>query len=181
MITREQAERARHRAAELIRHAGLVISEAEAASIEVADFGLSNLEVEGAQILTIVATDRIGVKVLALTPGQTLPEHWHPPVGDDPGKEESVRLVAGELSVVTRGSDTLTHATIPPGKKTAYTCRHEQRLVPTATLTFAPGEMHWFQAGPDGAVAFSFSTVARDILDQFTDPAVVRTTRITET
>ena len=46
--------------------------------------------------------------------------------------------------------------------------------------TFAPGEKHWFQAGPEGAVVYSFSSVARDVLDRFTDPGIQRVTRIEE-
>jgi D-lyxose ketol-isomerase len=178
MITHEEEAAAKRDAAELLRRAGIPATATELESIEVADFGLSRLAVEGAQILTLVATDRIAVKLLLLTPHQTLPEHWHPPVGDDPGKEETVRLVWGELSVVTEGPDTLSLATVPTGKASYYTCRHEHRLDRPVTMTFEPGAKHWFQAGPEGAVAYSFSTVARDVLDGFTDPAVERVTRI---
>jgi D-lyxose ketol-isomerase len=90
VITRKEQISARQRAAELIRQAGIAISDEEAATIEVGDFGLSNLEREGGQMLTLVQTERISVKILVLFPNQTLPEHWHPPVGDDPGKEETI-------------------------------------------------------------------------------------------
>jgi D-lyxose ketol-isomerase len=69
----------------------------EADSIEVADFGLGNLEKEGVQALALVQTDRISVKVLALLPDQTVPEHWHPPVDGDPGKEETIRVITGTV------------------------------------------------------------------------------------
>ena len=46
--------------------------------------------------------------------------------------------------------------------------------------TFRPGEKHWFQGGPEGAVVYSFSSVVRDVLDGFTDPAIERITRIEE-
>jgi D-lyxose ketol-isomerase len=42
--------------------------------------------------------------------------------------------------------------------------------------TIAPGTLHWFQAGPEGAVVSEFSTASRDELDEFTDPAVARKT-----
>jgi len=95
MITKEQQKDARMRAAEMIRAAGIGITEKEAESIEVVDFGLSNLEKEGVQVLTLVQTERISVKILVLFPNQTEPEHWHPPVGDDPGKEETIRVISG--------------------------------------------------------------------------------------
>jgi D-lyxose ketol-isomerase len=45
-------------------------------------------------------------------------------------------------------------------------------------MTLEPGTKHWFQAGEKGAVMYSFSTVARDVLDGFTDPNVERVTQI---
>ena len=180
MITREEQQRAIAAANELYQRAGLLLREDEQRSVEVADFGLSNLQSEGAQILTLVQTGRLGVKLLALTPHQTLPEHWHPPVGDDPGKEETVRHLYGDIYVYVTGADTLNNGFIPEGKDAVYTLRHELVPKPGDQLTFSPGEKHWFQAGPRGAVLYSFSTVARDILDQFTDPAVQRQTVISD-
>jgi D-lyxose ketol-isomerase len=34
--------------------------------------------------------------------------------------------------------------------------------------------LHWFQAGPDGAVVSEFSSASRDELDEFTDATVRR-------
>ena len=45
-------------------------------------------------------------------------------------------------------------------------------------VTLKPGTKHWFQAGAEGAVLFSFSTAVRDLIDQFSDPNVVRVTKI---
>jgi D-lyxose ketol-isomerase len=53
-------------------------------------------------------------------------------------------------------------------------------MAPGDQITFRPGEKHWFQGGPEGAVLYSFSSVVRDTLDGFTDPGVVRTTKIVE-
>ena len=85
MLTRAQVRDAQERAAAMMRAAGVVFTPREADTIAVVDFGLSHLEIEGAQILTLVSTERVSAKVIALFPGQTLPEHWHPPVGEDPG------------------------------------------------------------------------------------------------
>jgi D-lyxose ketol-isomerase len=121
MITREQQKTARNRAAEMIRAAGIQITDEEADSIEVVDFGLSNLEKEGVQVLTLVQTDRISIKVLVLFPNQTEPEHWHPPVGDDPGKEETVRIISGTVYFCIPGEDTLKEGFIVEGKEDCYT------------------------------------------------------------
>ena len=178
MITRKQQTAAREQAAEMIRQAGITITEAEADSIEVVDFGLSNLETEGVQVLTLVQTERISVKVLAMLPNQTEPEHWHPPVGDDPGKEETIRIIAGTVYFYVAGEDTFKEGFIVAGKDDCYTMRKEIVMHPGDQLTLAPGKKHWFQARDGGAVMYSFSTIARDALDQFTDPDIVRITKV---
>jgi len=178
VITRQQQKAARKRAAEAIRQAGVKITDEEANSIEVVDFGLNQLEREGVQVLTLVQTERISVKVLVLFPNQTEPEHWHPPVEDDPGKEETVRVVAGSVYFFTSGEDTFQEGFMVEGKAHCYSMRHEIILKPSEQITLAPGEKHWFQAHDEGAVMYSFSTIARDALDQFTDPNIERITRI---
>lgn len=157
-----------------------VLRSAEVSSMEIADFGLSNIEVEGAQIITLAQTDRIAAKVLVLLPWQTEPEHRHPPVGSDPGKEETIRALWGDLLFFIPGSDTMQRGRIPPGKDDCYTCRHELSMAPGDQITLEPGTPHWFQAGDSGAVLLSLSTVARDLKDLFTDPDVVRATVIGE-
>ena len=97
MITRSEFRQAQQRAAELLQKTGLAFRPDELASIEVADFGLGELTSSGAQILTLVNTDKIAAKLLALTPGQTLPEHAHPRLGSYEGKEETIRCAWGEL------------------------------------------------------------------------------------
>jgi len=180
MITRGEHEAARARAAELIRAAGILLTESEARSIEAADFGLGRLEREGAQILTVVQTERISVKVLVLFPGQTEPEHWHPRVGNDPGKEETVRVASGTLFFYREGEGARDDASIPEGKRDVYTCRREVVMHPGDQITLPPGEKHWFQARAEPVVLYSFSTVARDVLDGFTDPAIERVTKVGE-
>ncbi len=180
MITQRERQAARNDAFERMVAAGLVLRVEEAQRIEVADFGLGHLREEGAQILTLVQTDRLAVKVIALSPWQALPEHWHPRVAEDPGKEETIRHIRGDLFVYTEGKPTLNRGRIPAGKHHAYTVRHELVLESGDQLTFAPGSKHWFLAGPRGAIAYSFSTTARDVLDQFTDPDVERITVVPE-
>jgi D-lyxose ketol-isomerase len=180
MITRSQFIALQGRAFELFRRAGLFLTSEERGRIEVADFGLGQPETEGAQIFTFVQTDRYAAKIIGLFPWQTLPEHWHPPVGDDPGKQETVRVAWGQLYLCAEGPDTLQNCRIVPGKAAAYTARCESVFDPGDTRTFQPGERHWFQGGPDGVVLYSFSSVVRDALDGFSDPAIQRSTRIVE-
>jgi D-lyxose ketol-isomerase len=180
MITRAEQMAARDRAAQMIGQSGIRITEEEKSKIEVVDFGLSHLEIEGVQVLTLVQTDRISVKVLAMLPNQTEPEHWHPPVGDDPGKEETIRVVSDTVYFYVQGENTFKQGFLVKGKERHYTMMHEIILKPGDQITFQPGEKHWFQARDDGAVMYSFSSVARDVLDQFTDPNIVRTVRVVD-
>ncbi len=53
--------------------------------------------------------------------------------------------------------------------------RHEIALRPGEQYTIPPKTLHWFQAGPEGAVVSEFSTASRDELDEFSDPDVRRT------
>ena len=78
------------------------------------------------------------------------------------------------------GEDTLKEGFIPEGKEDYYTMRKEIVMKPSDQITLAPGEKHWFQARDKGAVMYSFSTIARDALDQFTDPDIVRITKIVD-
>ncbi|MHC4535818.1 MAG: D-lyxose/D-mannose family sugar isomerase [Planctomycetota bacterium] len=178
MITASEQADAQQWAAEMMRNAGIQIRDGVISRIEVVDFGLSHLEVEGVQVLTMVSTDRLAAKVLVLFPNQTEPEHWHPKVGDDPGKQEAIRHIWGDLRFYVDGEDNMKEGFIVDGKEDVYTLRHELVLQPGDQLTFEPYEKHWFQAGPRGAVLYSFSTTVRDGLDGFTDQAIQRITVI---
>ena len=180
MISKSEQREAQQRAARMMRNAGIQIMDDEIEKIEVVDFGLSNIENEGVQVLTLVQTERISVKVLVMLPYQTEPEHWHPPVDDDPGKEETIRVIAGTVYFYVAGEDNFEKGFIVEGKDDCYVLRKEIVMKPGDQLTLAPGEKHWFQAREGGAVMYSFSTIARDALDQFTDPDIVRITKVVD-
>lgn len=180
MISKAEQQNAQVRAAQMMRDAGIQLNDSEIAAIEVVDFGLSQLNVEGVQVFTMVNTDRLAAKVLVLFPLQTEPEHWHPKVGDDPGKQETIRHIWGDLRFYVEGPDTLKEGFIVSGKQDVYTLRNEIILEPGDQLTFEPYEKHWFQGGPKGAVLYSFSTTVRDGLDGFSDPEIQRLTIVNE-
>jgi len=181
MITRAEQRQAQQRAAELLQKTGLAVRPDELAGIEVADFGLGELESSGAQILTLVNSEKIAAKLLALTPGQTLPEHAHPRLGSYEGKEETLRCAWGELYLYGPGAPTPNPKGHPPaGRVDTYTVWHEHILRPGDQVTFEQNTPHWFQAGPEGTVVWSFSTKAVDVQDVFTDPHIARRTVIVE-
>ena len=180
MLTRREYEQARQDAVEMIVRSGIQITDDEKHQLSVVDFGLSRLPIEGAQILTIVDTKRVALKIIALFPKQTEPEHWHPKVGEDPGKEETLRLIKGTLYFYGPGEDSLRCGFIPKEKEAHYTVRKEIIMKPGDQITLDPGTKHWFQAGEEGAVMYTISTTARDILDRFTDPSIVRETKVVD-
>jgi D-lyxose ketol-isomerase len=146
---------ARRRAAALLQDAGIVLTPDERDAIEVADFGLGRLEEIGLQIVVYVNTDRVCAKELVLFPGQLCPEHRHPPVGADPGKEETFRCRRGSVLLWLDGHG-------------------EVELTPGDQFTIPPDTLHWFRAGNDGAIVSEFSTRSRDETDVFTDPLIAR-------
>jgi D-lyxose ketol-isomerase len=158
VITREELREAQRYAAAQLEAAGIALTEAERASIEVADFGLSRLRELGLLVLVYVNTDRYCAKELVLYPAQTCPEHRHPPFEGTPGKEETFRCRSGLVQLRVAGEEIV----LGPG---------EQHTIPPDTL-------HSFQAGPEGAVVTEFSSASRDDLDVFTDPAVERRTNV---
>lgn len=175
MITRAQLEAARARAKEYLDRAGIVLTPEEAARIEVADFGLGELERTGLEIVTYVNTKRCCAKELVLFPGQTCPEHRHPPVEGEPGKEETFRCRWGTVYLYVPGEPTPNpHCTPPPAPEGAYTVFHEIVLEPGQQYTLEPNTLHWFQAGPEGAIVSEFSTTSRDESDIFSDKRIQR-------
>ncbi len=176
MLSEAQVRAARERARMHLAEAGIVLTPAEAAGIEVADFGLGQLESTGLELVTYVNTARVCAKELVLFPGQTCPEHRHPPVAGEPGKEETFRCRRGTvyLYVPGEGSAAGAHCRPPAGRESTYSVWHEIVLRPGEQHTIGPDTLHWFQAGPEGAVVSEFSTRSRDESDVFTDPAIRR-------
>ena len=160
MITREEQQAAQEYAATQLAAAGVVMAGNECELIEVADFGLGELGTSGLMLLVYVNTDRYCAKELVLFPRQICPEHRHPPVGDDPGKEETFRCRRGSVELWVAGDS------IP--------------LQPGEQFTIPPDTLHWFQAGDEGAVVSEFSSTSRDDLDVFTDPRIVRAPSVAE-
>lgn len=179
MITGREFEEARDWSWSLLQAAGIPLRAEERANIEVADLGLSELALTGLQILTLAATEWVGVKLLILRPGQFFPQHRHPPSPSDgyPGKEELFRGHWGEAFLYVPGMPTEGPRGEPPAHRRPHcTVWHEIVLCPEVQYRCPPNTWHWFQAGPAGAVVWSFSSRTTDAQDQFSDPAVVRQT-----
>jgi D-lyxose ketol-isomerase len=181
MLTQEQVESARTRARQYLLRAGIVLTAEESADIEVADFGLGELESTGLQAVTYVNTKRVCAKELVLFPGQTCPEHRHPPVAGQQGKEETFRCRLGKVFLYVEGTQAKRDklkCKPPTDREHAYTVWREIVLEPGQQHTILPDTLHWFQAGPEGAVVSEFSTRSRDEADIFTDPEIGRATLV---
>lgn len=179
MITIQELEQARARAREYFERAGIVLTPEEMGNIEVADFGMGELNTTGLEIVTYVNTERCCAKELVLFPNQTCPEHWHPPVQGEPGKEETFRCRWGEVYLYVPGEPTESPKCAPPAATAEhYTMLHEVVLRPGDQYTLMPGTPHWFQGGAEGAVVSEFSTRSRDESDIFRDPAIQRATKV---
>ena len=175
MLTKEEIQEARKRAKQYLDRAGIILKPEEAEEIEIADFGLSNLEQSGLEIVVYVNTDRVCAKELVIFPRQTCPEHRHPQVEGEPGKEETFRCRWGKVYLFVPGSPTPNPSAKPPaGHEAYYTVWREVVLNPGDQYTLMPDTLHWFQAGPEGAIVSEFSTRSRDEADVFTDPEIQR-------
>lgn len=180
-LRRSEIIAAQARTAALFEEAGIVLTEAERAGIEVAGFGLGELETEGLELVTYVNTDRYCAKELALFPRQTCPEHLHPDVDGQTGKMETFRCRWGLVYLYVEGEPAADiQAVIPARSASFYTVRHEIVLRPGEQYTIPPNTRHWFQGGPEGAIVSEFSSTSRDEFDVFTDPGVVRIPPIIE-
>ena len=74
----------------------------------------------------------------------------------------------------------MVYGSAPRFQEEHYTVRHEIVLNPGDQYTLAPGVVHWFQAGGDGAVMYSFGSAARDANILFTNTATVKGFQISD-
>jgi D-lyxose ketol-isomerase len=180
-LTKSELKDYQQRAKAYLDRAGIVLTDEEAAHIEIADLGYGEFEETGLALVTYINTDRVCAKELVLLPGQTCPEHMHPPVNGEPGKEETFRCRWGVVYLYVEGEPTPNPVARPPEKhKDVYTHWHEVILHPGEQYTIYPETFHWFQGGPEGAVVSEFSTRSTDEHDIFTDKSINRATEVTD-
>lgn len=157
--------------------ANIVLTPEEKANVEVADFGLGKVNSIGLQLVVYINTERVCAKEMVLLPEQTCPEHMHVTTAGMKGKEETFRCRYGEVYLYVSGERNTDNikAKRPDSDVTVF---HEIVLKPGEQYTIMPETLHWFQAGPDGAVVSEFSTRSTDETDVFTDKNIVRETKI---
>lgn len=176
MLSKEKIRELQQKAIEYYKLANIVISEDEKMNIEIADFGLDNIEKTGLQLITYINTDRYCAKEMVLFPHQTCPEHRHPArKNGEPGKQETFRCCYGVVYLYVEGDRAKNREVNPPeGDEEYYTVFKEIALKPGEQYTIAPDTLHWFKAGKNGAVVSEFSSNSDDMSDIFTDPRIKR-------
>jgi D-lyxose ketol-isomerase len=181
VITRAERRQAVESALEQLSRAGIAVTDEERERIEVADFGLGRLEQLGLELLVCLNTKRVCAKELVIFPWQTCPEHRHPAVEGEPGKEETFRCRAGTFYLYVPGPRVHSpRARVADDLAPFLTVWHEVVLRPGEQYTLMPDTLHWFQAGPEGAIVSEFSTTSRDEADIFTDPRIDRMPRVVD-
>jgi D-lyxose ketol-isomerase len=173
--TRVELEAARQRALGYFEKACIALTEEEKGNLEVADFGLGELDQYGVELVIYVNTRRVCGKEVILFPWQICPEHRHPNLAGEGGKEQTFRCRWGSVYLYVEGpAAPQPAARVPEKRKHNHTVWHEVVLRPGEQYTVAGNCLHWFQAGPEGAVLSEFSTPSTDENDIFTDPDVKR-------
>jgi len=172
----KDVEKAKARAAAMLRKARIAVTPEEREAMEVADLGLGDLEHIGLELVVYENNDRYCAKELVLFPRQTCPEHRHPRVdGRNVGKKETFRCRHGEIYLYVAGEPTpRPKAKVPRRHREFMTVWHEIVLRPGDQYTLPPNTLHWFQAGDKGAIVSEFSSTSTDENDLFTDPRIRR-------
>jgi len=158
------------KAVDLIRKSGFPLSPSDWAELKVNDFGLGNLPREGFVFADLLRTNRVRITLLVLLPGQSLPEHRHPPYEGEPGKEETLRCLLGQAKVYVPGEPNNPDIRLPAGKEACYTSHHEVVISVGEQFSVQPNLAHWFQGGAEGAVCLAFQNRVDENRNVFTDP-----------
>ncbi|MEM1486381.1 D-lyxose/D-mannose family sugar isomerase [Oscillospiraceae bacterium PP1C4] len=179
MITKEQYVNAQKKAIKFFEKAHIAITDEEKQRIEVVDFNLGHIDRMGLEILVYVNTQKVCAKELVVLPGQSCAEHMHPTVNGVSGKEETFRCRWGKVYLYVSGPATENiQAKMNPDLEGNVTVFHEIVLNPGEQHILYPETLHWFQAGPEGAIVSEFSTTNTDEMDVFTDQRITRFTKV---
>ncbi|MGA2512863.1 MAG: D-lyxose/D-mannose family sugar isomerase [Candidatus Limnocylindrales bacterium] len=165
-------EEVRQRIIELVEQkARFVLSSEEKERIAVVAFG--DFFQFGAGAIDTIMHDRYGGRLIIFFPNQVFPEHWHPNVDGNLGKEETFRVLWGKVYSYGEGEPSGdAEARIPPGKGHVFTARKEVILEAGEQRSIGLEERHWFVGGPEGAVAIEISSTVRDRYDRLADDSL---------
>ena len=174
-----EIRRAQKKTIQMLEKAHVVLTATEKKQVEVCDYNLGQLDTIGTQIVIYANTKRCCAKEIILFPYQICPEHIHPKIGNYPGKEETFRCRWGEVYLYVPGAPARKpKARVSAERRAHFRVWHEIILKPGQQYTLQEKTLHWFQAGPQGAVVSEFSTQSYDEKDIFSDPEITRLTNL---
>jgi D-lyxose ketol-isomerase len=182
-MNRAQLEKYQAMAYGYLQRAQIVLTDEERQNIEIADFGLGEFEQSGLAVVVYYNDEKYCAKELILLPGQTCPQHIHPPVPELGyiGKQETFRCRWGTVYLYVEGEAAEAAIASPPAhRKASYSVWHEIILKPGEQYTIPPETWHWFQGGAEGAIVSEFSTRSLDEYDLFTDEQIQRIPQIVD-
>src|SRR5438045_8415253 len=132
MLTQSQVRQTQEHVTRTLAQAGIVLTPQEQTQIEVVDFGLSELERTGLQLVKYINNDRYCAKELVMVPRQTCAQHRHPPLSEtNPGKQETFRCRWGKVWLYVEGDPgQAIQARVPEGSDASYTIFHGSVLQP---------------------------------------------------
>lgn len=174
MLSEQKQREIRQKAILLFEKAGIPLTEKEKREqLVIVDFGQDFWEL-GIVMMTTINAPRYCGRYILFFPGQSCAQHWHPDIDGKPGKEETFRVLWGTVYAYGEGENAgEIRAKIPAGHDAYYNHRRESVLQPGDQMTVRLHERHWFQAGPDGAIAYETGSPARDEYDLNDDPTLI--------
>lgn len=176
MAKKMTKKEAKDKVKKMLDKAKIKVSAKELRELELAGFALKDFETYGLSIIVYENNDRYCAKELLMFPWQICPEHRHPNVKKQSGKQETFRCRWGEVYLYVDGKPNKKKikGKVPEYRGEHLKVRKEIILKPGDQFTIPPNTKHWFQAGPQGAIVSEFSSTSRDESDIFTDPAIQR-------
>jgi D-lyxose ketol-isomerase len=160
---------------EIYKKSKIILTVSELDNMEITDFGLGDFKNIGLAVIIYVNTSRVCAKELIMLPGQICPQHIHPDIQGEKGKEETFRCRWGKVYLYTTGEkEGEIQARIPVKYKNNFNVFQEIILDPGSQHTLKPNTWHWFMAGSEGAVLSEFSTHSFDAGDIFFDKSILR-------
>jgi D-lyxose ketol-isomerase len=163
---------------DLMRAAGYPISENVRKNLAATDFALGRFTEVGLGCVVWVSDPKGNYASLEvfLLPNQIIPEHWHVALPEEgvTAKMESWIVRWGSTFTYGEGEPTAKlGVTIPESEAKYLTVKHETPLrLGEVTGIKKPGEKHWQQAGPEGAIITEVSTFHTGKAVRFTNPNV---------
>ena len=132
MLTKKDYEKYSAEALKYLGKAHIALTDEEKSRVEVAEYELGCIEKIGLELVVYVNTERCCAKELVLLPHQTCPEHRHPEINGEPGKEETFRCRYGKVYLYVEGEPTdkdKIRAKLPEGFEDCFTFFKEIILV----------------------------------------------------